>query len=258
VRGQLAQEERNYQAEDRFFELAEQLETFTFENPDTLSIAAEQTGLEVKTSDFFSIGNGEGIAQYPRVRQAAFSPEVLDEGLNSVAMEVETNHLVVVRVKDRKAPAIKPLDEVKDQIAATLKQEIAAERIKEQGEEILSRVKSGESPEEAVKELDQEWQKPGYIGRNDTTLDRAILDAMFKAAAPAEQQPTYVGKQLASGSYAVFGVYAVRDGDVSRVDDEARAVLRDELVRSRGIGQYTGVMDTWKQSADIVTYPEKI
>ena len=81
VREEIEKNYRNEQAERRFFDLSEKIETLTYEHPDTLDVAAQSSGLKVQESAYFGRTGGEGIGAHEKVSDAAFSPEVLEERL---------------------------------------------------------------------------------------------------------------------------------------------------------------------------------
>jgi peptidyl-prolyl cis-trans isomerase D len=93
VREQLIAEATRSNAEGLFFDWAERLANLAYENPDSLQPAADALGLSVETSDWVTRSGGEGILANPKVIAAAFSDDVLKEGLNSELIEPEPNVL---------------------------------------------------------------------------------------------------------------------------------------------------------------------
>ncbi|MEM7565224.1 MAG: SurA N-terminal domain-containing protein [Pseudomonadota bacterium] len=116
VRAEIESEIATELAESQIFELVDGLANLAYEQPDSLLPAAEQLELEVQTSDWFDRSSGTGITAIPKVRQAAYSDDVYQQGLNSEAIELDDNRVVFVRVNEVKASELQPLDEVRDQI----------------------------------------------------------------------------------------------------------------------------------------------
>lgn len=100
--------------------MSEKIETLVYEHPDTLDVAAQSSGLKVQESAYFGRTGGEGIGAHEKVSDAAFSPEVLEERLNSEPLELGDNHIVVIRVKEHRAAKLRPLNEVKNDIKAAI------------------------------------------------------------------------------------------------------------------------------------------
>jgi len=80
VRDQILEAVRREEAENRFYELAETFNNLAYEQPDSLEPAAEALNVKVQSSPLFSREGGEGLFANPKVVQAAFSEQVLDEG----------------------------------------------------------------------------------------------------------------------------------------------------------------------------------
>jgi peptidyl-prolyl cis-trans isomerase D len=72
VKEKVEQQYKRQQAERQFYDKAEELANLTYENPETLDIAAETLGLDIKTSEKFTRSGGSGIAENQEVVKAAF------------------------------------------------------------------------------------------------------------------------------------------------------------------------------------------
>ncbi|MEV8693180.1 hypothetical protein AB0014_25780, partial [Klebsiella pneumoniae] len=94
-----------------FVEVTKQLEDSAFEASD-LAQPAQDLGLKVHTSEPFGREGGEGITANRQVIQAAFSEEVLNEGSNSSAIELDPETVVVIRAKEHRKPEQLPLEAV--------------------------------------------------------------------------------------------------------------------------------------------------
>ncbi len=146
VREQLARELGRGGVENAYFELAEQLANLTYESPDSLIPAAEALDLEVETSDWIERSGGDGILGAPKVTRAAFSEDVLVRGNNSELIEPDPDRMqaIVLRVDEHEPAAVRPLDEVREEIVARLKQQQAAEDALAAAAAMVERLRSGE------------------------------------------------------------------------------------------------------------------
>lgn len=125
LRPQLVRELKAQQVEQRFVEASKQLEDAAFEAAD-LAQPAQELGLEVKQAAPFGREGGEGIAANRQVVQAAFSPEVLTEGANSSALELDPDTVVVLRVKEHRKSEQQPLEQLADKLGERIRSERAA------------------------------------------------------------------------------------------------------------------------------------
>src|SRR5690606_15859804 len=145
LREKLAREYKTQQVEQRFVAATKQLEDSAFESSD-LSQPAQELGLEVKVSEAVGReGGSTGITANRQVLQAAFSPEVLEDGNNSSTIELDPTTVVVIRVKEHKKPEQLPLEQVAESIRAHLQRERAAANAKSEGEKLLAAIEAGEA-----------------------------------------------------------------------------------------------------------------
>ncbi|MDQ7072653.1 MAG: SurA N-terminal domain-containing protein [Gammaproteobacteria bacterium] len=119
---------RKQQAEELFYEKAQQLADLSYENPDDLQIVAEELGLEIKTSPSFTRGGGSGIAEQKKVVTAAFSEDVLINNLNSSVIELSKNHLIVIHKKKYTQSTQLPFESVAPSIREQLRYELARDK----------------------------------------------------------------------------------------------------------------------------------
>jgi len=258
VRDQLLQQYRDEKAEEIFYEAADLLTNLTFENADTLTVAAEELELEIKSSDYFNSGFGLGISSDARVRDIAFSIDVLEAGNNSEIISLSDSRLIVLRIKDRKPVTHRKLSVVSDQIKRQLGENKRADIAQQKGLRIIEQIKSGDKPEKLAKQNMLDWNITGFINRNDSSVDASILSSAFALTPPQEGESSVKGLSLAGGDYAVVMLYDVQSGNVETVANEERDQLRASS--ARGIGQHVAasILDALKQRAEIKEYPDRI
>ncbi len=256
VRAQLEREYRNNQAEDIFFEQGEILANLTFENPDTLEIAAQELDLSVKSSPLFSRDQGVGIAMDNNVRSTAFSEEVLLQGLNSQPLELGGDRVLVLRIKEHNESMTRPFDEVKQQISDQLLQERAQAKAEEEGKIILSALTADGDVESLAKERDISWSHPEPIKRNAREIDLQIVQKVFRMSGSEDGQITYDGLVMSSGDYAVIAFYGEIDNAEASVDENLAETMKAQRERYYGANELLGAMADMRQTADIKEFPE--
>ncbi len=258
VRAQVERDLKRTQAEAQFFEQVEQLANLAFEHPDNLTAAAAALDLEVKTSDFFTAEKGAGIAANARVRNAAYSDEVLLGGHNSELVELRPDHIVALRLQEHRPATVRPLDEVSSEIRSALRLEFAREQAEALGRELLAAIEEGADAAEVVKQHELSWERAGMIDRLAASVNREVVAAAFRAQRPTEAKPVYQGLALGNGDYAVAAVYAVQEGDPSLADAATRERVVKELSRDYADAEFVAYMNALKASAEIKRYPDNL
>lgn len=260
VRAQLTQDYLQGKAEQQYFEQLETLTNLAFEHADTLAVAAQQLGLEVKTSGLFTRSGGEGMTGQPKVINAAFGDEVLTRGFNSEPLEIADHHMVVLRLKEHQPAALRSLAEARPLIVERLREKAARERTEQAGVELQQRLAAGASPETLAKEYKLEWFAAGQVRRDDSKINALVVQTAFRLPRPAQESKgiSVGGVALESGDYAVVALSAVHDGNPASLDTPTRVQLQRELHRTYAAAEYRGYLDGLKQAADIVIYSDKL
>jgi peptidyl-prolyl cis-trans isomerase D len=226
VRDELVKELKQHDIDDQYYEQLELLTDTSYENPDNLEAAAEALGLEVETTEWISANAGPGIGEFPKIRAAAFSDDVLEAGNNSEPVEVGPNDAIVLRVKDREAAHPAPLDEVKDRIVAALKQEQAAQAAKETGEKLLTQLADGAVMKDLASEDYLTFHEADAIGRSASGHAPELTGEVFRLSRPADGGTVDKGFALANGDYAVVRLKAVIDASPADMTEAQRTQLK--------------------------------
>jgi peptidyl-prolyl cis-trans isomerase D len=250
VAAELEREIKNERAAEIFFDKAEQLASLTYEQPDTLSVAAEQLQLEIKSSDYFARAGGSGIGANPKVITAAYSEDVLAHGNNSASIELGENHLVVLRINDHKPETLRPFEEVMAEIETSLKRDKARTRALEEATTLFAKLQAGESPESLALSQQLEWKLQSALQRDNSELDRSIVQAVFRMPHPNEGG---VSKQLtlSGGDQALVSLYAVRAGDAAAVKATVRSDVEQRLARANSSAAEQALIAGLRKRAEI-------
>jgi len=238
--------------ESLFYDRSELLGNESYENVDSLLPAAEATGLKVQVSDWIERGSSKGIAHFPKVSQAAFSEEVLQEGRNSAVLELGDNHQLVVRLKEHQPASVKPLAEVSAEIKAVLSDRKARLAQQEAANKLLSDLQAGGSVAALVDAAKLNYNEAAWVGRNDTTQEPALLKQLFKMAKPVAEKASFDLVRLPSGDQAVLILSGVKIADAAADADKAKSSNSDRLAQSRGLGEYSAWLEALKSEAEIV------
>ncbi|MER0042775.1 MULTISPECIES: SurA N-terminal domain-containing protein [unclassified Pseudomonas] len=235
---------KTQRVEQRFVEATKQLEDAAFESSDLVQ-PAQELGLKVQTSAPFGRQGGEGIAANRQVLQAAFSQEVMEDGSNSGAIELDPNTLVVIRVKEHRKPQQLELDQVSDSIRAQLTKTRASEAAKAAGEQLVTELRDGKAKAEGA-----DWQVVEAATRNQDGVDPAVLQALFRMPKPSGDKSEFSGIALANGDFTVIRLKGVSEPEQA-LSDEEKAMYRRFLASRSGQQDFAAYRKQLESKADI-------
>ena len=249
---------KNKQAELQFFELSDQLTTLSYENSDNLEIAADAIGKEIINTDYFARDNDlEGLLSDSLVISKSFDPELIRSRNNSDAIELSDNHIVVLRVLEHKAPATKPLEDVRDEVIASIRLKLAREKINETGDRIVAELKSGVNPESVISHSGIEWTTTEKVKRDDMFINRAILRSIFEAGKPNSDEPIITSQRLGSGDYAIIVILNAYD-ETLEVDEELKKTTDLKLRRILSTNEWQDLLRDVRNNTNIRIFNENI
>ncbi|KIP91674.1 SurA N-terminal domain-containing protein [Pseudomonas fluorescens] len=231
LKDKLTRELKAAQVEQRFVEATKQLEDSAFEASDLAQPAADLK-LTVHTSKPFGREGGEGVAANRAVVTAAFSPEVIDEGANSTAIELDPETVIVLRAKEHLKPAQLPLESVSAAIRTQLTKEHASAEAKTRAEKLIADLRDGKAPLD--KAVDgQNWKTTEAATRGQEGVDPAVLQALFRMPKPAaKDKPTFTSVTLPDGSLMIVRLNGVNEA--AAPTDEEKAQYRRFLASREG------------------------
>ncbi|KEK28717.1 peptidylprolyl isomerase [Shewanella xiamenensis] len=224
---------------DQFYSLQSKLADTSYEVPDTLAETAKVVGVEIKTTPLFSRDDVPAALNKPDVVKAAFSDSVMRQGLNSEVIELEPNHVVVIRMKEHHDAGTMPLAEVKADIAERLKQDQANAAARAKAEELMAQVKAGAADVSLIAKA--------KLGRGAQDLDAAIVTKTFQMPTPSAA-PVVDTVALANG-YAVIALDKVNAAE--SVSDELVNALKQRLNAQYSEADYRGLIESLKANAKI-------
>ncbi len=249
ARAEVEDQIRSDLAESQIYDMTENLANLAYEQSDSLVPAAEQLGLELQTSEWFDRFSGTGIALDPQIRNIAFSNDVLNQGVNSEAIELTDNRIVFIRLNEREPAAQKTLDEVKDAIIEVLKQEKGREDNKLVGEQALDALNAGKGLDEIAAEWSVEIVDSGFIGRDNTDVDANLLRLAFRMKKPANGM-VFDGLTRSNGDYSLIELSAVISND-SDIDSKRVEALNS----ASAAADYQMLLKLLANRAEVVRTP---
>jgi len=255
VRDDLEAEFRERTAEDMFFERSDRLFDLSFENPDTLEPAAAQLGLDIQTTEKFTRGGGPGVAANSVVMETAFSEDVLVGRNNSEAIDIGTNHIVVLRVLDHEAASRRPLEEVAASIRAAVERNKRSEMAAELADSLVGRTGAADDLAALAQSEGLSVTEAGFVGRSNTEHDAALVSAVFRLPAPTAG-PAYHRVAMTNGNQAVVELRSTRSA--GEVDEVARDALIARLERGMADRGRSDLVSTLRTETDIEVDEEQL
>lgn len=251
LRDKLTRDLKSQQVEQRFVEATKQLEDSAFESSD-LGQPAQDLGLKVQTSAPFGREGGDGITANRQVVQAAFSEEVLQEGSNSNAIELDPETVLVLRVKEHRKPEQLPLEQVAGNIRDRLAKEQAIADLKSKADALVKRLRDGSIKADAPLE-GQTWSVREAVTRNQEGIDPVELQAVFRLAKPQDKAKAVFGSVvLNDGRLAVLQLKGVNEG--AAPTEAEKTQMRRILASRAGEQDFAAYLKQLEAKADIKRY----
>ena len=238
-----------------FSEQAQTLEELAYENDSSLQVPAEVLDVDVQSTDWVSAQGSEGIAAYPKVIEAAFSEDVLDNRYNSDLLELHDGHVAVVRVTDYKEPQIKSLNEVSDVIQQILVANKARQKVAGAGKNAINQLQSNsDNAAEIAAAVSSQIESPGAVYRDDESVPSAIIEHVFAMNKPAESVNTVDGLQLINGDYVVIILKEVEVAEGGSVKQGQWISVQNNY----GQRERAAVIKALRETADVRVYSENL
>lgn len=254
VQTQIAQAYKSQQLQNLMGAKNETLANATFENPNSLQPAAQQLGLTIQTTPFFTrSGEKAGIAANPNVINTAFSDDVLQQGNNSDVITLKDGSIIVLRVNKHIAAAVKPLDTVRSLITQQLIVAGAQQQAMELGQKLLTQLQTANVSATTLANNNKlVWTTKTKVARESETINSEILQEAFNIPVPsANQKWSLGGVELSNGDYAIVGVSKVVNADPTTLSEKQREIYKKELTDLFGQAIYGAYVQAQKDQATI-------
>ncbi len=194
----------------------------------------------MKTTDFISQVDAPEVLKNQAVMQAIMSPEVKEDGLNSEAIEVAPEHIIVVRVEDARDETVLPLAEVKDQVVAELSRVKGEQGAIELGTKVVAALKEGNTAILAENGL--------AFGEQESVDRRSPLAAtVFAMAKPVDGKPVFGQSKDLEGNIVVVELDAVH----AELDSALEEQVAMQMQRASAQQDLTSVISVLRANTDI-------
>ena len=237
-------------AQAKYVAILEQAADLAFNAAD-LDEPAKMLDLEVKTST--PIGRNGPVVSLDaasllndkRILDAAFSSDVLLDGVNSDMVELAPDHSVILRVKDVFEPRQLELNEVVAQITPIVLREKASAQLQLLEQTITADIAQGSTLDEAAKSA-------GYtaslstLSRNTTDVAFDLLRAVFEAPRVSKTGEEVLSLASDSGDVYLYSIVSVVTKEDQSNEEEKQLFLQQlqNIVGQQDVLTYMQALET--------------
>jgi peptidyl-prolyl cis-trans isomerase D len=253
-RDELVKQLKHDAMSSKFYDLSETMATTAYENPDSLGAVVDAMDLPIKTSKLFTRQSGEGIAQDQKIRTAAFSDAVIEQGLNSDTIELSPEHIVVLRMHEHIPASQRPLAEVRSTIETQLR--VAKEHEQALAAALAARQKiiAGTNPDDVLGDGQQLEQHQALTRTETGSVDPMVVESTFRMAHPQDGHPTVKAVSLFSGDVALVILDKVSTPET--IPQERLDTIKKQLEMELARADFDAALNNIKNRAEIERNPK--
>ncbi len=225
VKGEIAETIKRERAQRMFADTADKFQDMVYTQGDSLAAVGKTLGLEVSTTpSFVTRAQVQALARgNAKFAAAVFSPESTSGKRSTEAMEIGPNTLIAARVTEFKPAAVRPFEELKDDIRKQLVRRESLALAQRAGAEKVAALAAGKSD----KELGLSFGKSVEVLRSQAGAGISP-DAMVRVfGVDAAKLPAYVGADNERGGFSIYRVSRVIEP--TQLDD-ARLKIASERI----------------------------
>lgn len=228
VRDAIAAKVKQEKGVDAFYKLQQKVSEAASNDNESLAGAEQASGLKAKETGWFSQDALPKELDFDAVKQAIFNGGLVGQngapGNNSDIISVDGDRAFVLRVSEHKPEAVKPLDQVKTQIADTLKHDKATQQAKSQADKLLADLKAGK--QDALTAAGLTLSASKTVDRN---AQDPVAQAAFNLPQPAENKPSWGVSEDMQGNVVLVAVDKVTTGSMpqAQIDEMVKGVTQN-------------------------------
>ncbi|MGI1671354.1 MAG: SurA N-terminal domain-containing protein [Neptuniibacter sp.] len=234
-------------SEEEYVVQLEQLADISFSSGD-LAEPSEVLDMEIQKTDLFSrSGNEDFVTSNPKVLAVAFDAELINEGLNSTPVELDSGRSLVLRVVNHQLPREKTRDEVAEEITAILLETSVVDQLATVASEALSELKQGATLDSVT--AGAEIVTVEALARRSSTTPKEIIEAAFKMPKP-ESGSSFEAVSLLDGSMAIIALDKVI-AETPELAAEEQQMMKMVLGNRQGQNDYQAHLNQLRNKAEI-------
>ncbi|MDZ4728436.1 MAG: SurA N-terminal domain-containing protein [Xanthomonadales bacterium] len=257
ARETLHQEYIAEQQDRQYLEQADRLVDLIYEDPTTLTAAAEALDLEIKQIGPFGRTGGEGLAANSAVVDAAFSDLVLTQASVSDPVDIGENHMIMLKLNEYLPEAIKPFKAVREEVVAAVSRDKAIQAASAKAAALLARVQNGEDITALAEEAGIELLVAEDARREGSPYPAQLVSRIFRMLPPEGDAARLEVLPLDNG-YAVVRLTAVTDGELTEDDLIRQQNYRRRIANGTANSETYGFLRMLRSQSDIEVYEDRL
>jgi peptidyl-prolyl cis-trans isomerase D len=211
----------------------------------------------VKQLGPFSRAGGADLAANPSVVEAAFSDLVLAQASVSDPVDIGENHMVVLKLKEYFPESVKPLEEVRDEVEAAVRFDLAMQAAEQKAQALLARLQAGEDITAMAEESGLELVQADDARRQGSPYPAQLISLVFRMQAPEAEASRQAVLPLSDG-YAVVDLLSVTDGELTEDDLIRQQNYRRRIANATANAETYGFLRSLRSQSDIEVFEDKL
>jgi peptidyl-prolyl cis-trans isomerase D len=254
ARLELEAQVRRAHATDRFGEIQEQLQAKLAEPGADLNALAQQYNLQQgEVKEFVKGAGGVPFGAAPQLQELLFGDPPLGTGKLGGPVLLGDDRLVIFKVLEHRAPASKPLAEVRESIVAAITKEQGTQAALSAAQRARAELLKGGAFDAIATELKVSADPAHFIGRDDPSVPAQVREAAFALPRPAGKTE-FRALTLNDGGAALIAVSAVRTAPTH--DNEAQVSRVQQESERLGTGAALAYVDEVRRTASVRKNPK--
>jgi peptidyl-prolyl cis-trans isomerase D len=241
ARAEIEADLKKARAARSFNEAADNFTNMVYEQADSLKPVAERFKLPIQTTGWIVKSSAQelGALDNPKLLAALFSPDAIQNKRNTDAIEVAPATLVAARVIEHQPAAQRSLDDVKQELAETLRRREAVGLAQKEGMAKLEQLRKGG-------DAGLTWSKPREVSRRDA---KGMAPELVRQVVSADvsKLPAYAGLPAPEGGYVLLRISKVVEANPA----ERTGDTDQRLAATLGSSQYQAYVASLRARADI-------
>ena len=235
-----------YQEFTDLLELAADL-TFSLDN---LELLSEELKLEIKTKDFFSRTEAEGIFKESILLDAIFNDSTIKKGNLSELIEIDDQNAIILEVTNFQEQETKDFEVVEEEAKTKLIDELSRERLESLQSKILGLLEQGSSLDNVSKENKIKVQTYKSVTRDSSLFTRNVLLEIFNEPR-SNLGKFYSSVSFANGDILIFRLDGVQDSSQEFVGEEKES-LKNFFLAERSESELADLRINMQEVASVV------
>ena len=253
IEEELTEEYSQLLAEDRLYDLAEQLDDLALQAYNELDTVADRLALELNQISAITRNGSSFLNQQPELIDILFSSSSIEQSENTPVYEFN-NSIVVARVVNHRLPETKNFSEVEDEIVNLLTAQNSIEIANETAAQILRELSSGKTMTELSDLYQLELKEFNELKRNDDALPKTVTDAVFATLTNKVDSNHYSTIGTGEEVY-VFEVLRLNSGKLDNYNDQERDSGKIALAEQLGTYELASLTKELRENAEVEINP---